>query len=88
MREINREVLGDEPFPIKAIGTNTPQFEAAIRSLLSEYLPDASFDKLVTNVSNKGHYTSYTITIQPNDHDKIPKIYEALQSLEEIRFVL
>ena len=75
-------------FPVKVMGANTAEFEAAIVMISRQHIPDLGEAAISSAQSRTGKYVSITITFTATSRPQIDNLYRALNAHPEVKFVL
>ena len=75
-------------FPVKAMGINTPDFEAEIVMIGRQHIPDLGETAIQSRPSKTGKYLSVTITFTATGRPQIDNLYRALNAHPDVKFVL
>lgn len=88
---MNKEKLLEFPclFPIKIMGTNTPQLVTEIIAIISRHAihfnPTAD---IATKLSKQGNYLSVTATIMASSQNQLDTIYTELNQHKLVKITL
>lgn len=75
-------------FVFKVIGTNSPEFvSAVVQAALNVVGKDADID-VSTRESSRGNHTSVTMLVTVDSAESVVNVFDLLQSLEGVRYVL
>ena len=87
---MNHETLLEFPcrFPVKAMGINTPDFEAEIVMIGRQHIPDLGEAAIQSRPSKTGKYLSVTITFTATSKPQIDNLYRALNAHPDVKMVL
>ena len=74
------DALFDFPcaFPIKAMGRDEADFEAAVVEIVRRHVPDLGEGSVSTRPSRGGRFLSVTVTINATSRDQLDAIYSEL----------
>ena len=75
-------------FPVKVMGANTAEFEAAIVMISRQHIPDLGEAAISSAQSRTGKYVSITITFTATSRPQIDNLYRALNAHPDVKFVL
>lgn len=76
------------PYRFKIIGPNNDDFASrVIQSVLNASGPNAN-PQVETRESSKGAHISLTVTITASSAEHVLDVYDVLQTLEDVRFIL
>jgi len=75
-------------FPVKVMGANTAEFEAAIVMISRQHIPDLGEGAISSAESRTGKYVSITITFTATSKPQIDNLYRALNAHSDVKFVL
>ncbi len=76
------------PYRFKVIGPNNDDFASRIiQSVLNASGPSANPD-VETRESSKGAHLSLTVTIQAESAEHVLEVYDVLQTIDDVRFIL
>ncbi len=75
-------------FPLKVMGANTAEFEAAIVMISRQHIPDLGEAAIQSRPSKAGNYVSITITFTATSRPQIDNLYRALNAHPDVKFVL
>jgi len=76
------------PFPIKAMGKNSNEFEIAVLSIIRKHSPDIEESAIKTRESKGGKYLAITITVNAQSQSQLDQIYTELSSHELVTMAL
>lgn len=87
---IERETLLEFPckFPLKAMGRNSPSFQALVENIVlahAEIYPD---EPVTTMLSGADKYLSVTVTIEAHSKAQLDLIYQDLTDNEQVLVAL
>ncbi|OIO69649.1 MAG: hypothetical protein COW19_07900 [Zetaproteobacteria bacterium CG12_big_fil_rev_8_21_14_0_65_55_1124] len=87
---VSEESLLEFPceFPLKVMGANTAEFEAAIVMISRQHIPDLGEAAIQSRPSKAGNYVSITITFTATSRPQIDNLYRALNAHPDVKFVL
>jgi putative lipoic acid-binding regulatory protein len=75
-------------FPVKVIGESSPEFEAAVLSVMSGYVEDMSKETIGRRTSAGGKYLSLTIRVVARNLEYLEKLYAELNAQEKVILVI
>lgn len=75
-------------FMIKIFGTDSPEFESAVYSILQKHVPHFSDRAIDSRRSKEGHYLALSITFHVTSKEQLDNIYRALSSSPQVIMVL
>jgi len=75
-------------FPVKVMGANTAEFEAAIVMISRQHIPDLGEGAISSAESRTGKYVSITITFTATSKPQIDNLYRALNAHPDVKMVL
>ena len=76
------------PFPIKAMGANTPAFEALVVEIVRRHAPDLGEAAVRTRPSREGKWLSVTVTVTARSRAQLDAIYRELSAHPEVVWAL
>lgn len=90
MTDHERETLLEFPcdFPIKIMGKNHVDFEAAVITIFNQHVDDFGEHALKSRESKNGNYLSITVTISAQSQSQLDNIYQDLSSHELVMMAL
>jgi uncharacterized protein len=75
-------------FPIKVIGTNSPQFVTDVVDLTQKHFPDFVEATLKKQPSQNGNFISLTVTVYALDKKTLDALYQDLSAHQDSKMVL
>ena len=75
-------------FPVKVMGVNTAEFEAAIVMISRQHIPDLGEGTISSAQSRTGKYVSITITFTATSRPQIDNLYRAFNAHPDVKMVL
>jgi len=75
-------------FPLKVMGKNLPEFEAAVLAIVRQHVPDLSEGAVTTRPSSGDKWLSLTVTINAQSKAQLDAIYLALNASEHVVMTL
>ncbi len=75
-------------FPVKAMGRDTPEFHATVRSLVEAHTGALSDDVIQSSLSRNGRFVSITITITARSQQQLDDIYRSLTAHDDVLMAL
>jgi uncharacterized protein len=75
-------------FPIKVIGTNHENYQAAITAILQRHVPDLNMDTLNTKESSGGKYLSVSAQFTAQSRAQVDDLYRELTAHPDVKWVL
>ena len=75
-------------FPIKIVGKHHETFLLEIITLARRHFPNIDDSTIRTEASQKGTYTSITLTVYAEDQATLDKLYQDLTQHPDIKMVL
>ena len=75
-------------FPVKAMGKNDAQLEAAVLDIIHRHAPGLKEGAIKTRPSSNGKYLSITITITAQNRAQLEAIYQELTVCERVLMAL
>lgn len=75
-------------YPVKAMGPNTPEFTENITNLVKQHAPEVSTNSVHCRVSKAGNYQSVTVLVYALSKDHLIRIYQDINSVEEVKWTL
>lgn len=76
------------PFMFKVIGENSPEFVLRVRDTCTVILGENASPNITTRESSKGRHQAVTLVVQVETADHVLDVYQALQTLSGVRFLL
>lgn len=76
------------PFVFKVIGENSPEFVLRVRETCTVVLGASAAPSITTRESAQGKHQAVTLVVQVETADLVLEVYQALQSLSGVRFLL
>ncbi len=75
-------------FPIKAMGKNTPEFDAIVVSIVRQHVKDIKEGAVKTRLSKADKFLSVTVTIEATSKKQLDAIYQGLTDCPEVMMSL
>lgn len=75
-------------FPIKIIGNNNPQLEAAVTAILCKHVPNLDPNAITDRLSSGSKYKSFSATFTADSREQLDALYIELTAHEQIIWVL
>ena len=75
-------------FPIKIIGDNTSEFVNGVKTIIRQYYPETTDDRISQKDSDKGNYVSITATLHCHDKETLDALYTELTRYPGMKMVL
>ena len=75
-------------FVIKIIGKNHCDFLEKVMSIVHQYFPETSADKVRSNPSKQSNYLAISITLHVTEKSTLDELYVALTKNTDISMVL
>lgn len=75
-------------FPVKAMGKNCDELEAAVIEIMNRHVPDLGEGAIKMRPSSKGTYVAITITIQAQSKAQLDAIYMDLTACEFVAYAI
>ncbi len=75
-------------FPIKAMGKNTPDFDARVVEIVRQHADDITEAGVKKRLSKGGRFSSVTITIEATSRKQLDAIYQGLTGCPEVLMAL
>lgn len=75
-------------FPLKIIGTNTPDFLKDIIQIILKHFPETPDTGITYQESQQGNYLAITATIYVHDQPSLDALYQELTKHPDIKMVL
>ncbi len=90
MTERKTDTLLEFPcnFPIKVMGKNHLDFEAAVLAIVNQHVENLADVALKSRASKNGNYLSITVTIEAHSKNQLDNIYQALSDHELVVMAL
>lgn len=92
MKEIEQaEAKGFEfpcEYPIKAMGSNTPEFVATITEIVKQHAPEVSSNSVHCRTSSTGKYQSVTVLIYAHSKEHLINIYQDIRAVDDVMWTL
>ena len=87
---MSNETLLEFPcdFPIKIMGDNSAEFEAAIIRIVRQHVPDLGEAAIKQRQSEKGNYLAITVTIRAESKTQLDALYRELTACKLAKMVL
>lgn len=87
---MTKETLLEFPcdFPVKIIGTNSPNFLKEIEGIVKKHVPNFKEDQLKQNLSQKGNFLAITVTVLAENQEMLDALYKELTKHPDIKMVL
>ncbi len=89
-KNIERETLLEFPckFPLKAMGRNSPGFQALVEKIILNYAEICADELVTTILSGADKYLSVTVTIEAQSKAQLDLIYQDLTDCEQVLVAL
>jgi len=71
-------------FPIKAMGKNTPEFDAIVVAIVRQHAGDIKEGAVKIKSSRADKYLSVTVTIEATSKKQLDAIYQGLTDCPEV----
>ena len=75
-------------YPIKVIGTSSPEFLSTIMIIVQKYDSSMGLDKTKERVSREGNYTSITFLFWATGESQLKKMFAELKQCSDVHMVL
>lgn len=75
-------------FPIKAVGKNTPEFQAAVIKIIRKHVPDLGEGAISQRPSKDKNYMGMTFLINAISQEQLDSIYQDLSDSPEVLVAL
>ncbi len=75
-------------YPIKVIGTSSPEFLSLIMTIVQKYDSSMGLDKTKERVSREGNYTSITFLFWATGESQLKKMFAELKQCSDVHMVL
>lgn len=75
-------------FPIKAMGKNTPEFDATVVGIVRQHAQDIAEGAVKVKSSKGDKFLSITVTIEASSKKQLDAIYQDLNDCPEVIMVL
>ncbi|HAK51002.1 MAG TPA: hypothetical protein DCM54_03730 [Gammaproteobacteria bacterium] len=75
-------------YPIKVIGTSSPDFLATVLAVVQKYDPTMALDKTKERVSREGKYTSVTLLFWATGESQLKVMFTELKQCGDVHMVL
>lgn len=75
-------------FPVKAMGPNCDEMEAAVLGILRRHVDDITEGAVTIRPSKKGNYTAITVMITAHSKKQLDAIYMELSACEHVSIAL
>ncbi len=76
------------PIDIKALGHQSPRFEALVHQLISHHIEPHELLAVSRRESRGGKYVALTVTIQARSRAQLDAIYQALSGCKDVLVAL
>lgn len=76
------------PFPLKAFGRNSDDFEALVVEIVRRHAPDLDDSAVSRRTSDGDTYRAVTATFMAHSREQLDALYAELNSHEQILMVL
>lgn len=75
-------------FPIKIIGSNSPDFLEEMRQISMSHFPNIEEDALTHKMSKDSNYLAITVTVYAENQEMLDAFYRAITQHPEVKMVL
>jgi uncharacterized protein len=75
-------------FPIKIMGTATPEFRSLVLGIVTRHFGEIDGSRITERPSAGGRYVSITVTVLATSKPPIDAVYQELTACQLVRFVL
>lgn len=75
-------------FPLKIMGSNHPEMQTTIVSVVQVHAPDFDATTIEVRESSKGTYVGLTCTVRATSQEQLDNLYRALSSHPMVKVVL
>lgn len=75
-------------FPIKIIGSNSPDFLEEMRQISMSHFPNIEEDALTHKMSKDSNYLAITVTVYAENQEMLDTFYRAITQHPEVKMVL
>lgn len=75
-------------FPIKAMGKNSPDFDAMVVEIVRRHTDDIIEGDVKTRLSKGGRFSSVTVTIEATSRKQLDAIYQGLTDCPDVLMAL
>lgn len=75
-------------FPVKVMGRNAPEFEAAVLEIFNRHVSDLGEGAVRSRPSKNGNYLALTISITAQSQQQLDNIYRELSAHELVTMAL
>jgi putative lipoic acid-binding regulatory protein len=75
-------------YPIKVIGTSSPEFLSLIMTIVQKYDSSMALDKTKERVSREGNYTSITLLFWATGEGQLKDMFAELKECDDVHMVL
>ena len=76
------------PFPVKAMGKNSGEFEALVSQIIFNHAELHDGEEVTSRASGSDNYLSVTVMITATSRDQLDRIYEDLTASELVLMAL
>lgn len=77
-----------QEFPVKIMGEDTPEFHAAIATIVAEHVAPLETLEVSKQASSAGRYVSVTVTFTAQSRAQLDTLYRALSADKRILMAL
>jgi putative lipoic acid-binding regulatory protein len=75
-------------FPIKIMGSNTPDFLKEIHEITLKHFPQIEQEKITHKTSKGNNYLAITVTVYAENQEMLDNFYREVSKHPEIKMVL
>lgn len=75
-------------FALKPLGNDTPEFVAAVKSILEKFVPEADRLDWQQRLSSNGTFLCITITVRATNKEQLDNMYLAFSASEHVKMSL